>query len=335
MKISASLYSNTSKNQEQLIEQLERCYIDFFHIDSIDDLTVFQDISRIQKISKTPIDLHIISAQPEKYFQEIAQLQIKQAAIQYEHIENHPIRFPNGKTKWGIAITTHTPIDVFTDYSGSCSYVLMMTTIPGESGGLFQKVNFQRIRKFRNQFPQKEIFVDGGVNDEVSFILRILGVTGMISGSYLVNHQSIGEAILHLKSSIIHSNYQIKDFMMELPETPIVSEHELSVSSIILSIEKGDLGFTLIKANNGALSGLVSNADLRKALIKNLDNLNNVKVDDLINKTPVRINENATISDLLLLINQSDFLVSFLPVIDNQNNLKGALSFAHLIRSES
>jgi len=75
MKISASLYSNTSKNQEQLIEQLERCYIDFFHIDSIDDLTVFQDISRIQKISKTPIDLHIISAQPEKYFQEIAQLQ--------------------------------------------------------------------------------------------------------------------------------------------------------------------------------------------------------------------------------------------------------------------
>jgi ribulose-phosphate 3-epimerase len=196
-------------------------------------------------------------------------------------------------------------------------------------------VNFQRIRKFRNQFPQKEIFVDGGVNDEVSFILRILGVTGMISGSYLVNHQSIGEAILHLKSSIIHSNYQIKDFMMELPETPIVSEHELSVSSIILSIEKGDLGFTLIKANNGALSGLVSNADLRKALIKNLDNLNNVKVDDLINKTPVRINENATISDLLLLINQSDFLVSFLPVIDNQNNLKGALSFAHLIRSES
>jgi len=38
------------------------------HIDCNDDLSVFEDIKRIRKISKTPIDLHIISSRPEAFF---------------------------------------------------------------------------------------------------------------------------------------------------------------------------------------------------------------------------------------------------------------------------
>jgi len=42
-----------------------------------------------------------------------------------------------------------------------------MATIPGESGGKFDKSNFTKIREFSQQYPEKKIHVDGGVNAEV------------------------------------------------------------------------------------------------------------------------------------------------------------------------
>ncbi|MEQ8238552.1 MAG: CBS domain-containing protein [Cyclobacteriaceae bacterium] len=335
MKISASLYANNSRTQPQLIQELDRCRVDYFHIDSVENLAVFEDIKAIQKLSNTPIDLHLISTDPKKYFQKIEKLGVSQVAIQHENIEHHPVIFPHTKTEWGLAISTETSIDVFEEYSATCGFILMMTSTPGQSGGDFRKENFRRIRQFRNRFPTKKIFVDGGINDEVAFILRMLGVTGIISGSYLVNHHAIGEAILHLKSSVINSQYQIKDFMISIDEAPHVCEKELSIAKIIQSIDEGDLGFTLIKGNNGTLIGLVSNADLRAGLMMNLDNLNNVRVDQIINTNPISIHEDDTISVLLSKIQQADFLVSFLPIIGENNELKGMLSFAHLIRSES
>ena len=48
-----------------------------------------------------------------------------------------------------------------------------MTTTPGESGGKFNKINFNKIREFRKKFPEKNIHIDGGINDELGFIMRI------------------------------------------------------------------------------------------------------------------------------------------------------------------
>ena len=67
-----------------------------------------------------------------------------------------------------------------------------MTTTPGESGGKFNKINFKKIRDFKNTYPSKKVHIDGGVNDEIAFILRIHGVKSVVSGSYLVNASEIG-----------------------------------------------------------------------------------------------------------------------------------------------
>ena len=39
-----------------------------------------------------------------------------------------------------------------------------MTTVPGQSGGVFQRNNFNYIRAIQQKFPQLKIQVDGGVN---------------------------------------------------------------------------------------------------------------------------------------------------------------------------
>ncbi|XOV93134.1 MAG: CBS domain-containing protein [Bacteroidota bacterium] len=335
MKISASLYSSKERTLPNLVKALDRCHIDFFHIDCNDDMGVFKDIEEIKKISKTPIDLHIISDRSEDYLPLVEKYQVEYVTFQYENLKSKLNLPASPHTRWGLAITSDTPIEVFEEYKDTCDFVLMMTTTPGQSGGKFRKENFKKIRKFRNQFPGKKIYVDGGVNDETGFILRMLGVHSVVSGSYLVNHESLGEALLHLRSSIIHSDFRIKDFMIDIEDAPVLDINKTSVSEIIKHIDEYNLGFTLLKDYEGNLAGISSNADVRKALLKHLDDFNAMELSDVINTNPVFIAESANISELLHLIQSKSFLISYLPVVDDQNKLTGALSFINLIRSES
>jgi ribulose-phosphate 3-epimerase len=334
MKISASLYSNKEKSLEELVSDLDRCHIDYFHIDCNDNPAVFDDIKKIRKISKTPIDLHIITDKPDQYLAWLKEVPVERVCFQYENLKEK-ITLPSiTGTKWGIAFTSETDIRTFEEYREECEFVLIMTTTPGQSGGKFPKENFQRIRKFRNQFPGKEIEVDGGVNDEIGFILRMLGVQSVVSGSYLVNHESISEALLHLRSSVIHSDFRVKDFMIERNEAPIVSDGA-SVHGIIQTIENFKLGFAIVEDDDQHLIGISSNADMRKGILKKFEDLNELTPNDILNKKPALIQEEATISEMLDFIRSKKFLISYLPVINAENKLTGAISFINLIRSES
>lgn len=334
MKISASLYSSKNRGFEELINELDACHIDFFHIDCNDDPSVFEDIEKIRKYSSTPIDLHIISNTPEKYHELVNKHKVEFVTFQYENLpEGYSFpEFPHSKL--GLALVSDTPVDVFEKYKEVCDFGLIMTTTPGQSGGKFRKDNFRKIRKFRNLFPGKSIHVDGGVNDEIGFILRMLGVQTVVSGSYLVNHESIGAALLHLRSSVIHSDFKVKDFMMDEEDAPIIPA-SADVKEIFLSIEENKLGFTMLQKEDGSFAGLSSNADMRKGLLKHLDNFSDVSKEDIINKTPVTIHEDATIYELLKVLKSKSFLISYLPVINGNNKLVGALTFINLIRSES
>ncbi|MBV6644396.1 MAG: CBS domain-containing protein [Cyclobacteriaceae bacterium] len=334
MKISASLYSSNDRQLEELVLYLDRCQIDFFHLDCLDDYEVFADIARIKSISKTPIDLHIISERPDRYIDDIIKHEVEYVTFQYENLKEEFTIPDRVNTKFGLALTSGTPIEVFQDYQEICDFVLIMTTTPGISGGQFGSESFGKIRKFRNAFPGKSIHVDGGVNDEIGFILRMLGVQTIVSGSYLVNHQSISEAMLHLKSSVIHSNYLVKDFKIDLEDAPVLP-HDAEVKTIFKHIEKYKLGFTLLQNPDGSLAGISSNADMRRGLLKHLENFNALQSKDIINANPVTIREDANISELLKLIGSKDFLLSYVPVVNGDNHLTGAISFIHLIRSES
>lgn len=334
MKISASLYSNKDKPLRELVAELDKCHIDYFHIDCNDDPKVFDDISEIRNYSSTSMDVHIISDESEKYLPLIEKVRPERVCFQYENLKSK-IDLPKiDGVKWGLALTSDTDVSVFEEYRDECDFVLIMTTTPGQSGGTFRSDNFQRIRQFRNHFPGKEIEVDGGVNDEVGFILRMLGVQSVVSGSYLVNHESIAEALLHLRSSVIHSDFCVRDFMIERDHAPIVTD-DSSVQRIIQTIENHKMGFAIVEDDEQNLVGISSNADLRKGILKNFEELSELSAEDILNKQPATINEKASITEMLSFIRSKKFLISYLPVVNDENKLTGAVSFINLIRSES
>ena len=77
---------------------------------------------------------------------------------------------------------------------------------------------------------------------------------------------------------------------------------------------------------------LYEHADVRKGLVKHLDNLNAIKGESLINTNPVRIQETESVADMVKLLNNLNFIVLFLPVVDSNNVLKGAVLLNHLTR---
>lgn len=335
MKVSASVYSNKEKSLEDLVKELDRYRVDFFHIDCNDNISVFDDIQRIRKISNTPIDLHIISSEPEKYFEGIIQTKTEMVSFQFENL-NSSLKIPKElKSKMGLAIVSETQPEVFSEYRNDFDFTLFMTTIPGKSGGKFNRENFQKIRKFKSLFPEKKIHVDGGVNDEISFVLRNMGVSLVVSGSYLVNADFIGAAIHNLRSDLTESHIIIEDFMIDKTESPVLEFGKFSFRDVLQSIEDFKMGFTMVTDKNGKLAGIITNADVRKGLLKNISDINKLNPEILINKNPATINEKNTVAEMLQKIKSLSFPILFMPVVDDENNLVGTVTFNNLIKGEN
>lgn len=335
MKISASIYSDKKNDVKTTIQNLNANNVDMIHVDCKDDLNVFADIEIMQQHSLIPIDLHIITAKPERFYPALETFDIEYVTFQYEDLEQKKLDIPKEFTgKLGLSITSNTPIDVFEDYKDDFDFILFMATIPGESGGKFDKNNFRRIRDFKKKYPNKKIHVDGGVNGEVSFILRNMGVYASVSGSYLFNASTIGSALLNLKLNEIESHFMVKDFMLDLDETPYLKENNLSVQSILESMNSGKMGFTTVIGDNNEFKGIIGNADLRHGLLKHIDDLNAIKINEIINTNPLVINEDYTVYQLLRFIKKQSKPILYLPIINEKNQAVGTVNFINLIKGE-
>lgn len=343
VKISASIYS-TQRPLEEVVRELDAHRIDLFHVDCNDDPNVFDDIAKIRTISKTPIDLHIITSDPEKYFPLLEKTPCDYVTFQYENLPASPggpetkpaLTIPSSiKGKLGLAITAVSDIDAFDAYASRFDFILMMATIPGKSGGEFNKEIFRKIRAFRKKYPEKRVHVDGGVNGEVSFILRNMGVYASVSGSYLFKAETVGLALLNLKTHENESHFQVKDFMMTYGEIPVLRPNQRSFENVLKNIDEFQMGFTILIDNSEQLEGIISNADVRKGLLKRIGWLNDIHESDITNKTPVTVNENATVVELIRLIKSKKFPITYLPVVNNENKVTGALTFFNLVKGEA
>ena len=333
MKISASIYSDKQRDLKTVIEDLVEHQVDLLHVDCNDDITVFENIKAIREWCDVPIDLHIITPTPSKYYPLLEETPVEYVTFQYEDLKE-PLDIPDTVSgRKGIAVTTPTSVQIFNEFE-NFDFILIMATIPGQSGGKFDKVNFAKIREFRKAYPSRSIHVDGGVNPEVSFILRNMGVTSAVSGSYLFNAASVGNALMNLTKRNVESHYLVKDFMIPLKESPVVHYEGMNLEAILKQIDTGKLGFTLVTEEDGKFKGIVSNADVRKGLMNHLDDLNKTSAHELINSTPAVIQEDASVLDMLQLIKKSSFPISYIPVLNKEGFAAGIVTFVNLIKGE-
>ena len=79
---------------------------------------------------------------------------------------------------------------------------------------------------------------------------------------------------------------------------------------------------------------MISNADIRKGMLRNMSDLNGMKAESLMNTSPFSLKEKRTVGELMKAIRNCTFPISYLPIIDNENRAKGIVTFVNLIKGE-
>lgn len=335
LKISASLYSRNDRPVEEVAVHLDRCGVDAFHVDTAGDLSIFDDLTKIRAKSATPFDLHVISDRPERYFDGMIAHRVEFAAFQYENLPGK-LAFPSQlieRTQLGLAIGMQTPVSVFDDYHAQCSFILLMTTVPGESGGRFDPAVLERIDEVRARFSHVQIHVDGGVDQRTSESLRQLDVEWAVSGSFLLQADSTPDALLRLRTRLANGSTPVGRFMRKLNELPCISTREAeSAMKILETIESRPLGFCMVVDDDGHLRAVVSDGDVRRGALRSLEEGQTLRSEWLLNHRPVMVRKDTTVNELFQLIESCVKPFGFVPVNDNDGRLLGCISLVDLMR---
>jgi ribulose-phosphate 3-epimerase len=108
----------------------------------------------------------------------------------------------NKGKKIGFAINPRTVIDNVKAYLDDIDQLLIMTVNPGFYGSKFLPDTIDKIREARKIKPDLDIEVDGGVAPDTIKIINDAGANMFVSGSFILNSNSVKESIDTLKNLI-------------------------------------------------------------------------------------------------------------------------------------
>lgn len=211
MKVAVSYLSNRNKAAEA-IKKIDASSADYIHVDLIDgkfvgekNFTISKEITLLNNVIK-PLDIHLMTLKPEKYFMDLAMLNTEYITFHVEAVKNPGSTINNLKElgiKAGIAINPDTDLSTVKDYLGNVDQILVMGVNPGLGGQEFITDILSKIDELinlKNEFNYTFIIsVDGGINDETIKLLKEKDIDMVVSGSFVCKSNNLDEQIIKLK----------------------------------------------------------------------------------------------------------------------------------------
>lgn len=210
--IAPSLLASNFLNLEKDIEMLNRSEADWIHLDIMDGVFVpnisfgFPIINLLKKVTKKPLDTHLMIVQPEKFIDEIAATGAYMMNVHYEacthlHRVVHAIK---GKgMKAAVTLNPHTPVSLLEDILVDLDMVLLMSVNPGFGGQSFIENSLKKVSQLKDMIIRLNstalVEVDGGVNLETGRKLVEAGADVLVAGSFIFSSDDPIETIRQLK----------------------------------------------------------------------------------------------------------------------------------------
>lgn len=122
----------------------------------------------------------------------------------------------------------------------------------------------------------------------------------------------------------------VRDLMYKFEDLPRVHINA-DFREVIMEMNSKLLKMVNVIDENDKLLGIISDGDLRRSLYK-YDTISNIKVEDVYQKSPVVARDDMLAVEALKLMIKKEYVLSFLPVTDNQNVLKGLITFSDIVK---
>lgn len=212
MKIFVSILAADFRNLEMEIRRAEDAEADGIHLDIMDGHFVpnlalgFHDVEAISKLTKLPLEAHLMVQNPMEYWKRFADLGVSAISAHVETLEDPQVflaQVTEAGISPGLAIKPKTPLSDVVPHIPNLDFILQMTVEPGFYGQAFLPETLPRLSQLRTAFADapksKFIEVDGGIGPATIADVSRNGATQSVVGSAAFKPKDMTERLKTLK----------------------------------------------------------------------------------------------------------------------------------------
>jgi len=211
MKVAVSYLSSKYKEKDT-VKLIDESIADYIHVDLMDGKFVenknftIGDVTKLLSSVTKPLDVHLMTLKPEKYFSELAMLNTEYITFHIEAVKK-PIETINLVKdlgiKVGISINPETDLENLKEYLNMVDQILVMSVHPGKGGQAFIEDVIPKIDELIKLKEENNysyiISVDGGINSETINYLKDKNIDMVVSGSYICQSNNFNKQITTLR----------------------------------------------------------------------------------------------------------------------------------------
>ena len=179
VRIAPSLLSVDFGRLAEQLTMIEAGGADWLHVDVMDGVFVpnltfgAKIIETCKRLTKLPLDVHLMVVEPEKYFDSFAKAGASVLTIHQEaapHLHRQVSRIKELGCAAGVVINPATPVESLREIAAELDLVLIMSVNPGYGGQSFIPGSVDKIRRTRALLSETgskaALEVDGGIARE-------------------------------------------------------------------------------------------------------------------------------------------------------------------------
>lgn len=211
MKVAPSILAADFLRLGEEIEMLNESEAAMIHCDVMDGVFVpnisfgFSVLEAIAPIARKPLDVHLMTVEPEKYVERLGAMGVGMMNVHQEaclHLDRTIGAIHAAGMRAGVTLNPSTPVELLVDVIGEVDMVLLMSVNPGFGGQKFIRNTLEKTRRLRRLITESgsgaEIEIDGGVNAGTARELAAAGADILVAGSYVFSSKDPLGAIARL-----------------------------------------------------------------------------------------------------------------------------------------
>jgi ribulose-phosphate 3-epimerase len=218
VRIAPSLLSADFARLADEVAQCEAGGADWLHVDVMDGVFVpnltfgAKVIETLRKLSKLPLDVHLMVVEPEKYFDDFAKAGASGLTIHVEvapHLHRQLERIRELGCKPGVALNPATSLDSISEIIPYLDLLLVMTVNPGFGGQKFIESCVDKVARARAMLDdagsKAALEVDGGINRETIARVYDAGANTFVAGNAIFSARDPRKEIAALRAACAKS----------------------------------------------------------------------------------------------------------------------------------